>query len=40
MPIVDPEDALVLVNPHGTWDGLVPVGSGCVVLLYDAENVT
>ena len=40
MPIVDLEDTLDLVNPLGTWDGLVPVGGGCVALLYHAEDVT
>ena len=40
MPIVDPKDTLVLVNPLGTWDGLVPVGGGCVALLHHAEDVT
>ena len=39
LPIIDPEDALVLVNPLRTGDGPVPVVRGPVHLLPQAENV-
>ena len=39
LPVIDPEDALVLVDPLYTDDGPLPDVRGLVHLLPQAENV-